>query len=210
MSNKDMVVFELPDGTEVSNDPRFDLEEALTKSLNSRPTTGDVGITWDEQEAMTQATRVAALNAAQEVGDEKISEDPTKDLYGPLGPPAHREQKEDAKEAAEAGGSPQSTTTEDEPPVDANEKVKEVREAKEKAREAHQKALEKLGDDGPGDPNEPYSEWSPKQLKEEILRRNAEEDRHEDDQLEVPRQKAEAAKLLEDDDARQSAGGEQE
>jgi hypothetical protein len=32
----DMVVFLMPDGTKVSNDPRFGLEEALQRQLDAR------------------------------------------------------------------------------------------------------------------------------------------------------------------------------
>ena len=60
---QDMVKFLMPDGTEVSNDPRFGLEEALTKSLNAQPNRGDVGVTHEEQLAQTQVEHAASSPA---------------------------------------------------------------------------------------------------------------------------------------------------
>lgn len=206
MSKKTMVMFRMPDGTEVSNDPRFDLEEALTKSLNSRPTTGSVGITWDEQQAQTQAQRLASIQSGQPgVGENATVDDATRDLHGPLGSPAQQRQAEDAQKAKEVGASPKSTSVDDDDPVDSNERVLEVRKAQEEARKSYQKALEKLGEEGEGDPEKPFSEWSPKQLMAEIKKRNA--DRAEEEQIQLSgKKKADAVQALEADDEAQASG----
>lgn len=204
MSAKDMVMFRMPDGTEVSNDPRFDLDEALTKSLNSRETTGSVGPTWDEQNAQIISEKLAALQSGQPgVGENATVDDPAKELYGVLGSPAQQRQVEDVAKAQEAGASAFSTSTEDDEPVDSNERVQAVREQKAKDNEALQKAIEKLGEEGPGNPEEPYSDWSPKQLVAEVHRRNADESRAEEDRIVLEkntRSNAEAA-LEADDEA---------
>lgn len=206
MGAKDMVMFRMPDGTEVSNDPRFDLDEALTKSLNSRETTGSVGPTWDEQNAQIIAEKMAALNSTQPgVGENATVDDPTKELHGVLGSPAQQRQVEDVAKAQEAGASPFSTSTEDEEPVDSNERVLAVREQVAKDREAYAKAVDKLGDEGPGDPEQPYSEWSPKQLVAEVHRRNADEGRAEEDRIVLEKNtRAKAEEALEADDQAQT------
>ena len=205
--SKDMVMFQMPDGTKVSNDPRFDLDEAMSKSLASRPTTGSVGPTWDEQNAQIIAEKLASLQSGQPgVGENATVEDPTRDLHGVLGSPAQQRQTEDVKKAQEAGASPASTSVEDDEPVDSNQRVMEVRKAKDEAREAYAKAIEKLGDEGEGDTNKPYSEWSGKQLLAEVKKRNADPDRAEEDQLKLEsRKKDDAVALLEADDQRMAA-----
>lgn len=205
MSKDNMVMFEMADGTQVSNDPRFDIDEALTKSLNSAPTRGSVGPTWDEQNAQIIATKIANLNSTQQgVGENATVDDPTAEAHGTLGPPAWRSQKEDRKEALEAGGSPQDTVQEDPEPVDSNARVMEVREQVAKDREAYAKAVEKLGEEGPGDPDVPFSEWSPKQLVAEVHRRNSDDSRAEEDRIvfEGRVTKTAAVEALEADDKR--------
>lgn len=196
---EDMVKFLMPDGTEVSNDPRFGLEEALQKQLDSREYTGDAGIPQDEFDAQGQVTHPSSLNSGQEE-----NENPTKDLHGPLGSPAQQTQKEDMKQAKEEGGTPKSTTVEDREPVDSNKRVLDLR--KEKAERA--KAALKAANEEPGDPDKPYSEWSGKQLKAEVARRNADPDRAEEDQLKLEKgmKVADVAAMLDSDDQRQGAG----
>jgi hypothetical protein len=193
---KDMVYFLMPDGTKVSNDPRFDLDEANTKMLNSRENKGDMGIHFDDQAAQTQVERVI----------DQDPEDPTKELYGPLGSPAQQRQKEDFEKAQELGASPKETAVEDPEPVDSNEAVLKVRELRREQARKLVKAEEGLGDEGAGDPDEPYTKWSGAQLKHEIATRNV--GRPEDAQLELKKgmKKAEVAKLLEQDDATYNQG----
>lgn len=213
MGAKDMVMFEMPDGTKVSNDPRFDLEEALTKSLNSRETTGSVGPTWDEQQAQILATKIASLNSGQPgVGQNAVPDDNTRDLHGVLGSPAMQSQLAPpgplaADKAKEAGASPKSTSVEDDEPEDSNKRVMEVRENQKKAREAYQRAVDKLGEEGAGDPDKPFSEWTGKQLKAEILRRNA--DRPEEQHIKLEGKKvSDAVAALEADNAAQQGGSD--
>lgn len=203
-TTNDMVMFQMPDGTEVSNDPRFDLDEALTKSLNARPTTGSVGPTWDEQNAQVLAERVASLQSGQPgVGENATVDDPTKDLHGVLGSPAQRVQTEDAEKASKAKASPKSTSVDDPKPEDSNERVLAVRKSVEEARKAYAKAVDKLGDEGEGEGTD-YSTWTGKQLKAEVAKRNAQEGRDEADQLSIAKgmKVADVAELLKADDER--------
>lgn len=207
MSNKDMVKFLMPDGTEVSNDPRFGLEEALQKSLDSTPNTGNAGIPAAEFEAQHQVTHESKLNSGQPgVGANATLDDPTGELHGVLGSPAQQMQKEDAQKAAEDGGSPQETTVPDADPVDSNEKVLEVRKAAEKAQKQALKAAQQRAeaDEEPGDTDQPYAEWSAKQLKEELTKRNAARAEAGEDAIEVEgnlTKSSVAAALQADDDA---------
>jgi hypothetical protein len=142
-----MVTFLMPDGTKVSNDPRFDLEEALRHSSY-------------EQEAQTSAVHTAELQ------ENKGPEDPN-DLIPTLGT-GQQVQKDDVKEAAETGATPPTAEN-----PDSNEKVAEARKAAEDAQQALLKAQEKLDEDGAGDPNVDMDEWTSAQVMYELRRRNA-------------------------------------
>lgn len=181
----DMVLFNMPDGTKVSNDPRFGLQEALQAMLDSTVYTGSAGINPDDQEATMQATHVASINSGQPgVGENAVQDNPTRDLHGQMGSPAQQAQSDDLKAAQEAGGSPAKVTTADDEdePVDSNEAVLQERAKRQAKAEKAQEALEESGE-GPGDPEKPYSEWSGKQLVAEVHSRNAESDRAEEDRL---------------------------
>lgn len=199
MSN-DIVHFLMPDGTQVSNDPRFDQDKAAQAVIESTPNTGTVGFGVEEEKAQTQSEHPASLNSGQPgVGENAVPDNPTKDLHGVLGSPAQQLQKEDAKAAADAGASSRETSTPDPEPVDSNAAVLALR--KEKASKA-KAALEEAGEEE-GDAEKPYSEWSAKQLKAEVARRNA-DGRDEEDLIKVSGlKKSEVAALLtaEDDAA---------
>lgn len=204
MSSTDIVYFLMPDGTKVSNDPRFDLEEAREEMLAAQPNKGDVGITEAEQKAQTQVEHVASLNSGQKgVGENSTPDDPVRDAYGPLGSPAMQIQKDDLNEAKEAGASPSSTSVDDAKPVDSNKAVQEARDAVEKAREATAKAAAKLGEDGAGDPDTPKSEWSAAQLRYELMVRNATKVEAGEEPLSTEgiSKKSQLAELLDQDDA---------
>lgn len=199
--SNDVVKFLMPDGTEISNDPRFTPLEMREQMLEARENRGDVGITADEMKAQTQVEHMATLNSGQPgVGENAVDEDPVKAAYGPLGSPAQQRQEEDVKKAQEAGATPFETSVEDREPVDSNKKVEEVRKAAAEAREKAQKAMEKLGEEGAGDPEKPYSEWSGPQLKAEALRRNAERDEANQLDLSGIKRKSQLAELLDEDD----------
>ena len=203
MSDKDMVTFLMPDGTEVSNDPAFGLQEALQAVEDSQEYTGDAGIHPDDQKAQTQVEHMASLQSGQPgVGPNATVDDPTKDLHGVLGSPAQQIQKDDMAKAKEDGASPMETSIEDAEPVDSNEAVLQERARRQALRDKAMEALEKAGED-PGDPDKPYSEWTAKQLKAEVARRNA-DGRSEEDSLELQQgmKKADVATMLDDDDAR--------
>lgn len=198
-----MVKFLMPDGTEVSNDPKFGLEEALQKMLDATPNKGDVGVSVEEQKAQTQVEREASMNSTQPgVGSNPVPDDIVKDAYGPLGSPAQQLQKDDAAKAAEDGANPSSTSVDDAAPVDSNAEVLKVREAQEAARAKYQKAVDALGDDGPGSYDEPYTDWTGKQLKAEVAKRNA-DGRDEESYIKLTSgmTKPDVATLLDADDA---------
>lgn len=204
---KDIVFFLTPDGTKVSNDPRFDQEEMLEEVLNSRPNRGDMGIPEPEQKAQTQVEKVASINSTQPgVGENATVEDPVRDAHGPLGTPAQQIQKDDVKQAKEDGADPFNTSTDDDEPVDSNEKVLEVRKEVEEAREALQKSAAALGDDEEGDPDEPKSEWSAKQLKHELAKRNLARQEAGEEPLSTQgvKKKSDLAALLDQDDQDQA------
>lgn len=207
MSDNDMVKFLMPDGTEVSNDPRFGLEEALQAQLDSHEYSGDAGIHPDDQQKQTLVERPATLNSGQPgVGENAVPDDIELDMYGPLGSPAQQMQKEDAAQAAADGASPHSTSVEDPEPVDSNQAVLDARAKRQAAAEKAQEALQEAGED-PGDPEKPYSEWSAKQLKAELLRRNAGRAEVNQIVLEKGAKKADAAEALDKDDAAQGGAG---
>lgn len=169
----DMVVFAMPDGSLVSNDRRFDLPSAMEEYLASHPNKGDVGITEDEFKAQTQIEHEANINSAQPgVGPNATVDDPA-DLIPNTGTPAMRIQKDDLAEAKEAGADLTNTSVKDADPVDSNAAVKAVQEQAAAAQAAIAEARAKLGEEDEGDPDVPYSEWSAKQLKFELAKRNA-------------------------------------
>lgn len=187
---KDIVHFLMPDGTKVSNDPNFDLEEALTEQLNSTPYTGDAGVPRDEQEATMQSVREAALQGND-------VDDP--DSLLPTVGSGLQVQRDDVKAAQESGATPPTAE-----PIDTNEAVQKAREAREEAREQVAKSAAKLGEEGAGDPEQPYNKWTGKQVMHEIRRRNAERE-NEADRIDMTgvSKKAQAVQKLEEDDAAQ-------
>lgn len=201
----DIVYYLMPDGSKVSNDPRFDLQAALEEQLSSRPNTGDVGITPQEFTAQTQTEHPANLNSGQPgVGENAVPDDPA-DYIPNVGTPAMRMQKDDLAEAREAGADLTNTSTKDPAPVDSNAAVEAARKAKEEADEAVAKARAKLGEEDPGDPEVAYSEWSAGQLRFEVARRNAERDEGAKIDTSGVKKKSQLAALLDEDDASQGA-----
>jgi hypothetical protein len=200
MTQNDMVTFLMPDGTKVSNDPRFGLEEALQEQLDATPYSGDAGISLTDQEAQVDNIVTPAPQSGQPgVGEKAVAEDPM-DYIPPVGTGMNTD-PEAVKLAKEAGGSPVSTSVKDPEPVDSNAKVLKAREAEAARQEALKKAQDKLGEGEPGDPSVPYSDWTAPQLKLEVARRNA--DRGDDAQLDMTgmTKKSQVAELLEQDDA---------
>lgn len=194
-----MVKFIMPDGSEVSNDPRFDLEKAIQASFDSRPNRGSVGATHDEFQAQIQGTHPATLNSGQPgVGENAVPENLVADAYGALGSPGQQAsvfgQDGDAYEPSVTGPDP----------VDSNAAVAEVQA---KWQEKYEKAVENL--ESEGDPETPYGEWTGKQLKAEVARRNA-DGRGEDELLTIAKgmKVADVAAMLEADDENTSTGDE--
>lgn len=204
----DIVYFEMPDGTKVSNDPKFDLAAVEEELLASQPNRGDVGTTAAEWTAQHQVEHMVNLNSGQPgVGENAVPEDP-KDYIPNTGTPAMQTQKDDLKQAQEAGADLTSTSVQDPEPVDSNAAVKEAQEAEAARQEKLKAAQDALGEGEPGDPDVPFADWTSKQLKLEVARRNAE--RGDDDQLDISgmTKKSQVVELLEADDAAQQSSGE--
>lgn len=205
----DIVYFLTPSGQKVSNDPRWLAEndsKAREEMLASVPNTGHTGVSKEEYDAQTQVVNKVQLNSGQPgVGENAVPDDATN--YTPktgTGASAmhlaniRNSEKFDSK-YVEQGETPEA--------VDSNKAVKDVREAQEKRRQAALKAQQALFEAGEeeGDTEKPYSEWTAKQLKAEVAKRNAE--RGEEDQIDTAgvKKKGDLAKLLEADDANRPA-----
>jgi hypothetical protein len=129
------------------------------------------------------------------VGENAVPDDP-EELMPTLGS-GRQVQKEDVKEQRETGAEPPTAEV-----PDSNEAVQAVREDLQKARDAAAEAEAKLGGDGAGDPEKPYSEWKGAQLKAEALRRNADRENPEEHiDLSGVTKKSQLVKLLDEDDA---------
>lgn len=197
---KNIVIFKMPDGTAVSNDPSWHgLDEARKKVLASREYQGHAGIEDDEMLAQTLTDNPATLNSGQPgVGEHSVPED-SREYSSTAGREALRLSDPAKFAELEAAGWPVPEGPE---MPDSNEAVLEARKVKaEKA----QAALETANQE-PGDPDIPYEDWTAKQLKAEVASRNAQSDRAEEDQLKIPSgaKKPDVVALLEDDDERQA------
>jgi hypothetical protein len=202
----DIVYFLMPDGTKVSNDPRFDLQETLQEISDNTEYKGDAGIDFEDQTAQTQVLHPDPLNSGQPgVGENAVPDDVVRNLHGPMGSPAQQRQTEDMAKAKEAGATPDSTSVEDDEPVDSNEAVLQARAARQDRQRKAQEALEAAGEDA-GDPDESYDKWSAKQLKLEVAKRNAEPDRADTYMLDLQKgmKKGDVVEMLDADDARKA------
>lgn len=205
--NDDIVYFLMPDGTKVSNDPRWLAEQshgagadaAMAVALESTPYTGNEGIPDAEM-----AAQIGGGLAPGQSGQPGVGESPTATLDEMLkGQVTGIVGSFDAAEVArERGASPDKPFVEPPEHPDANEKVLEVRAAEQKRQEQAAKAAAALAEAGEeaGDPSKPYSEWSAKQLKAEVLRRNSERDEAGQIDTSTVKTKKDAAAALETDD----------
>lgn len=203
MSGNDVVTFLLPDGTEVSNDPRWLAEEgrtAMEVAIDSVPNTGKEGSTEAEQSAMMGGGMSAPQSGQPGVGEHAVEEDPN--AYGRAGVQSGMSlQLDDAAHAKEQGFSPASPGVEAPEPLDVNAAVQEVREKAAAEREAQVEAQNALSQEDRADLDTPYEEWTGKALTAEIKRRRA-------SGREVPmdgRKKPDAIAALEADDEAQNA-----
>lgn len=207
--DKDIVFFLMPDGTKVSNDPRWLMEnmyKAQEAALESTPHTGNVGVTDAEQAAQVGGGVAPGQSGQPGVGESAVAT-AEQVARGRLG--GSLVQVADADAARAAG------FTEDDPLLtrevpDSNEAVLAAREAEAKRQATAKKAQDALAEAGeePGDLNVPYAEWTAKQLKAEITRRNA--DRDEDSQIVTKglTKKSEVAALLDEDDEANAPKGD--
>lgn len=201
----DIVKFNLPDGSEISNDRRWlaeqdkDLRSIL---LAASENTGNVGIDDDEMKA-----QIGGGLAPGQSGQEGVGESPTASpeemVAGKFtGAVA---QVSDAEKARAQGATPDSPAVEAPEVSDSNKAVLAQREKKAKAAQKAAEAAADLGEEGAGDPEKPYTEWSAKQLKAEVLSRNADRDEAHQVVTKGVKNKADLAALLDADDAAQAA-----
>ena len=203
----DIVYFNMPDGTKVSNDPRWLAEQAhgagadaaMEVALEATPYTGNEGIPDAEM-----AAQVGGGLAPGQSGQEGVGPSPTASVEEMArGKVTGAVMSHDAADIArERGATPDKPLVDPPETPDSNEAVLEVREQEQKRQEAAAKAVAALAEAGEdaGDPDKPYSEWSAKQLKAELLRRNSE--RGADSQIDKSglKSKKDVAAALEDDD----------
>lgn len=199
-----IVKFRMPDGSEVSNDPRW-VQEQMAKAqeelLASRPNSGNVGIPDDEMAAQI-GRGVAPLQSGQPgVGDKAVIENPDK-AFDKVGGRLLQTSDKDTADQHEV-----NPATDGEEVPDSNEAVLARREAKEKAQADYAAAMAQLGDDAPQE-GQPYSEWSGPALKAELKRRNAMREAEGVEPIDTSgvRRKAALAELLEEDDRNSQQG----
>jgi hypothetical protein len=196
MSDEKIVKFLMPDGSEVSNDPRWHAEQAAKAQeelLASTPNTGHAGIP-DEEMAAQIGGGLAPLQSGQPgVGENATIENPDT-AYDTTG--GRLLQRDDRKAADEAGVNPATDGVEVE---DSNEKVLDRREEVEQAQQDAADAAAELAAQEDGDTDKPLSEWSPAALKAEVKRVNAERVAAGEEPLDTKgvRKKSELVSLLE-------------
>jgi len=191
----DIVKFLMPDGTEVSNDPRWAAEkmaQAQEDLLGSVPNTGNAGIPDREMAAQTGGGLAPLQSGQPGVGENATIENPDT-AYDTTG--GRLLQREDRQAADNAGVNPATDGVEVE---DSNEKVLDSRDELEKAQEEAASAQAELASEET-DTSKPYSEWSSAALKAEVKRVNAERAEAGQEPLDTSgvRKKSELVSLLE-------------
>jgi hypothetical protein len=200
MADNDIVTFLMPDGTEVSNDPRWlakqNAAEYASELLESVPNTGKAGIPDEDMNAQL-GNKMAPLQSGQPGVGENATVTMDEAVAGRF--TGQDIQLADAQVARDNEFDAENPARPAPENPDSNEAVLAAREKAAKAAAA----LADAGEE-PGDPDEPYEKWTAKQLKAEALRRNA--DRPPDQQLsfEGVKKKADLAALLDADNERHS------
>lgn len=193
-----IVFFEMPDGTKVSNDPRWQYQQgvdAREEALGAFPDRGRVGPTPEELQA--QLTPNASTIQTGQEGDFEVD-----DLQVD-GRTTDRAAAQEAKDAGNTPNDPAVTREVD----DSNEAVLKVREEAQQAQEEAAQAQAELAasdaDEGEGE----YASRSGKQLKAVLARRNAERAAAGEEPLNTDGVKTKSALaeiLAADDESRQS------
>lgn len=199
MAKDKIVTFQMPDGTEVSNDPRWVAEmqqEAMEAALEATPNSG-VATPHPDDELAAVGGGVGAPQSGQPgVGEAATFDNPDDALGAKL--TGRVLSTGDARLAEDEGNSPSSPRSTPPEPVDSNARVQEARDRREAQRQAAMEALAEAGQE-PGDHDKPYEEWTAKQLKAEVAARKA---RGEDIDVKGVKKKDElAARLREADSA---------
>lgn len=171
---EDTVYFLLPDGTKISNDPRFPLAEMRARVLTARPHSG--------VEAFRDAEVKVATAGSSDTSQEGVG-DASDVLQGRQD--GRTLQHRDRILAEMTGVNSRNPATQVEPKIDANEEVLKLREDEEPETD-----LDQLQ-------GKSYDEWSSTDLKSEVKRRR--EAGREIDTSGVTR-KAQLASLLREDD----------
>jgi hypothetical protein len=150
----------MPDGTKVSNDPRFDLEEALQGSSNPEPNRGDVG----DPRATSRRPRPPSAHRrpAGNNGPRRPQRPDPHAGNGSAGPEGRRQGgRRDWRHSPHAEN------------PDSNEEGRGGPQGRRGRPAGIAKAQEKLDEDGAGDPNVDMDEWTSAQVMYELRRRNA-------------------------------------
>ena len=172
--SEDIVKFLMPDGTEVSNDPRWVAEQgktAMEAALEVTPNRGKEGPTPEEQ-AATMGGGVSTPQSSQPgVGEHAVEEDPNK--YGAGDVSGRLVQRDDREFANEHGFSASEPGVESPEAMDVNKAVQEVREKEAQRLEELNEARNALLEEDPDYRGKPYSEWTAKQLTNEVKMRRA-------------------------------------
>lgn len=197
VNEDEIVFFEMPDGTKVSNDPRWQYQQGMDareEALGAFPDRGRVGAP-DNELAAQLNPGASTLQTGQE-GDFEVDD---------LAVDGRTTDRAARKEAEDAGNTPNDPEVTREVP-DSNEAVLKVRQEEQERQEAEaeaQRALSEAGDDeGEGE----YASRTGKQLKAVLARKNAERAADGEEPLDTSgvKKKAQLAELLAADDERQS------
>lgn len=193
----DIVKFLMPDGTEVSNDPRWLAEQKMSLAevaVQGTPNTGNVGILDALQQAQVGQGIAPGQSGQPGVGEKAVA---TEEEVARGVVSGKVIQPDDAANA----GTPVSVEN-----PDSNEAVRLAAEKLAEQEAEAAAALAKLADDGqdPGDPEKPYTEWTGKQLQAEVKVRNASRDDEDKISLTGVKNKGQLADLLTADDEAQA------
>lgn len=154
---EDIVFFLMPDGTKVSNDPRWLMDQGKSLAellVEGTPNTG---------------------HATPHAEDEEIAKGQTdaSNSFGNFAPVTGRMLQHEDRKAANEGEYDENNPEFTAEPIDINERILEARKNREEAALAEYEARAEAGDEDAGDPSKPYSEWNAAALKSEVKRRRA-------------------------------------
>jgi hypothetical protein len=196
MSN-DIVMFEMPDGTQVSNDPRWALENmrsAREEALNAFPDRGKIGAT-DAEIAAQIGNGQHPLQSGQD-GNFEVDD---------LAVDGRMVNPDAARLAQSEGNTPNDPAVTREVP-DSNEAVQAVRDEEEARMEAQVEAQNAAAEASSEGGSVAVEDMKGAQLKAELKRRQAERKAAGEEPLDTTgvKKTEQLRKLLQDDDASRS------